>query len=371
MKKIFVPAFLTLVVLSSCQDKKSFKIEGKIEHPAQQKVYLLEADSTNVAVVDSAQLSEQNQFTFKKSTPYPNLYKIKNGDQEFDLIVQNGEKINFSTDLVDPAHNYTISGSEDSEKIKEYNKISNKYTAKNTKLANEYQEAAAAKGANPDAVLNRFLPEFEQNMAALSNEILKFVSENKNSLAGFYAAMALDQMKYEKQLVAYSDEIKGKFPDNPAVQQFIKQMDKVRPVSVGHTAPDFTIAGIDGKPIKLSDYKGKYVMLDFWASWCVPCRKENPNVVKLYQKYHPKGLNIVGISLDENKDAWQKAVNADNLTWTHGSELKNFNGPVVQLYQVQAIPSNFIIGPSGEILAKNITGNDLAAFFAKTFDAGK
>ncbi len=108
-------------------------------------------------------------------------------------------------------------------------------------------------------------------------------------------------------------------------------------------------------------------MLDFWASWCVPCRKENPNVVKLYQQYHAKGLNIVGISLDENKAAWQKAVNDDRLGWPHGSELQNFNGPVVQRYQVQAIPSNFIIGPNGNIVAKNITGNDLAAFFNKTF----
>ncbi len=358
---------LTVAVLSACKDKKSFSIAGKIEHPAAQKVYLLEADSTNVHVVDSAQLSEQNKFEFKKSAPFANLYKIKNGDQEFDLIAENGNNIDFKTDLSDPAHNYTTSGSEDSEKIREYNRISNIYTAKNSKLANEYQEAAAVKGADADVVLKKYLPQFEQNMASLSLEILKFVDANKNSLAGFYAAMALDQLKYEKELVDYADGLKGKFKGNQAVMQFVKHMELVKPVSVGHQAPDFTIPGIDGKIIKLTDYKGKYVMLDFWASWCVPCRKENPNVVKLYQQYHPKGLNIIGISLDENKDAWQKAVNDDRLTWVHGSELKNFNGPVVQSFQVQAIPSNFIVDPSGKIIAKNITGNDLAVFFAATF----
>ena len=367
MRKIIVPAFAALAFLTACSDKNSFKIEGQIEHPAQQKVFLLEADSTNVRVIDSVQLSEQNKFVFKKSTPFANLYKIKNGDQEFDLIAENGNDIDFKTDLSDPNHNYTVSGSEDSEKIKEYNRISNIYTAKNTKLANQYQAEAGAKGVNQDSVLKKYLPSFEKNMADLSTEILNFVDKNKNSLAGFYAAMALDQMKYEKELVAYADGLGNKFKGNQAVEQFKKHMALLKPVSVGHAAPDFSVPGIDGKTIKLSDYKGKYVMLDFWASWCVPCRKENPNVVKLYQQYHPKGLNIVGISLDEDKAAWQKAVNDDRLTWAHGSELQNFNGPVVQRYQVQAIPSNFIIGPNGNIVAKNITGNDLAAFFAKTF----
>lgn len=367
MKQIIVPALVTLAFLSACKDKNTFKIEGKIEHPAQQKVYLLAADSTNVKVVDSAELSEQNTFVFKKSAPFANLYKIKNGEHEFDLIAENGNDIDFKTDLADPNHSYTVSGSEDSEKIKEYNRISNIYTAKNSKLASQYQTEAAAKGVNQDSVLKKYLPQFEQNMASLSNEILKFVDNNKNSLAGFYAAMALDQMKYEKELVAYADGLKDKFKGNQAVGQFKKHMELVKPVSVGHAAPDFSISGIDGKTIKLVDYKGKYVMLDFWASWCVPCRKENPNVVKLYQQYHAKGLNIVGISLDENKAAWQKAVNDDHLGWPHGSELQNFNGPVVQRYQVQAIPSNFIIGPNGNIVAKNITGNDLAAFFNKTF----
>ncbi|MGI4021031.1 MAG: redoxin domain-containing protein [Janthinobacterium lividum] len=369
MKKIIAPALLALAILNSCKDKdkNTFKIEGKIEHPAQQMVYLLEADSTNLNVIDSTKLSEQNEFVFKKAAPFANLYKVKNGDKEFDFIAENGNEIAFKTDLADPAHSYTTSGSEDSEKIREYNRISNIYSAKNTKLANQYQEEASAKGANADDVAKKYLPQFEQNMSGLSVEILKFVDVNKNSLAGFYAAMALDQLKYEKELVAYADDLKGKFAGNQAVKQFVKHMELVKPVSVGHQAPAFSIPSIDGKILKLADYKGKYVMLDFWASWCVPCRKENPNVVKLYQQYHSKGLNIVGISLDEDKNAWQKAINDDGLTWAHGSELQNFNGPVVQRFQVQAIPSNFILDPSGKIIAKNITGNDLSAFFAKTF----
>jgi peroxiredoxin len=151
------------------------------------------------------------------------------------------------------------------------------------------------------------------------------------------------------------------------VQQFLRQMDAVRPLSVGHKAPDFTTAGINGKPVKLSDYKGKYVMLDFWASWCVPCRQENPNVVKLFNQYKGKGFNILGISLDDDKAAWQQAITADKLTWQHASDLKKFDGDTEHLYHIEAIPSNFVIDPQGNIIAKNVTGKNLEEFLNKTF----
>ncbi len=142
----------------------------------------------------------------------------------------------------------------------------------------------------------------------------------------------------------------------------------IKPVSIGHPAPEFTTTGIDGKPVKLSDYKGKYVMIDFWASWCAPCRQENPNVVKQYAIYKPLGLNILGISLDQDKGKWVQAVQADGLIWNHASDLKNFEGPTERLYHIEAIPSNFIIDPQGIIVAKNITGGDLEEFLNRTFN---
>ena len=152
------------------------------------------------------------------------------------------------------------------------------------------------------------------------------------------------------------------------MQQFERQMAAAKPVAIGQHAPDFTITTIDNKTIKLSDYKGKYVMIDFWASWCGPCRQENPNVVKQYAAFKGKGLNILGISLDVDKAKWQQAITADNLSWTHASDLKNFDGPTEQLYHIQAIPSNFIIDPQGVIVAKNVRGTDLEDFLNKTFN---
>lgn len=367
--RLFASVFFSAALfLASCKDGDTFTVSGTVKNPGKTgKVYLLAADSAGVIPVDSVMLDGGN-FKFKHSTPFANLFKLSINGNIFDIVAKNGENITLTTDLNDPAHVYDVTGSETSEQIKEFNRISNYYGDKNSKLTDEYRAKSDSIGHESDSLLKIYMPVFQKNIDDNSQEVLKFVEKNKHSLAGFYAATSLDQFKYEQQLVAFADAIKGEFKDNPSVRAFIRQMDAVKPVSVGHKAPEFTMTSIDGKQVKLSDYKGKYVMLDFWASWCAPCRRENPNVVKQYAKFHPKGFNILGISLDEQKSAWQGAIKSDNLSWTHVSEMQRFEGPTERLYQVSAIPSNYIIDPNGNIAAKNITGADLEAFLNKTFN---
>jgi peroxiredoxin len=132
-------------------------------------------------------------------------------------------------------------------------------------------------------------------------------------------------------------------------------------IKVGKTAPQFTQNDTLGKPISLNDFKGKYVLLDFWASWCAPCRVENPNVVKAYNKYKDKNFTILSVSLDQpgKKDAWLKAIHTDHLIWTHVSDLKFWGNAVAKLYNINAVPANFLIGPDGVIIATNLKGQDL------------
>jgi len=371
MKKHFVLYSVALfsLFLFSCKDNNNFTISGTVNNPGSlKKVYLLAADSTAIAVVDSTNLSEDGKFEFKHTTPFANLFKLRVGGAIFDMIAKNGDAINFGTNLSDSSHMYQVSGSDESAKIQEFNKISNFYSAKSTKVSDEYQTKVQAAGKESDSLVAIYMPQFQKVMADYSMAVLKFINDNKQSLAAFYAATSLDPAKYEPQLIAYADDISGSFKGNQAVDRFVKQMMFVKPVSIGHKAPDFTVGGIDGNPIKLSDYKGKYIMLDFWASWCAPCRHENPNVVKQYAIYKPLGLNILGISLDQDKAKWQQAITADNLSWKHGSDLKSFEGPTERLFHIEAIPSNFIIDPQGVIIAKNVTGADLEQFLSKTFN---
>jgi peroxiredoxin len=369
MKNSLLLKFLIIATLflMSCNDKSYFTVYGTVNGPGVvKKVYLWAADSSGLSLIDSAD-PLKNKFEFNHTTNYARLYQLRIGSNKFALIAQNGDIMKFETDLINPTLPYILTGSEDALKIREFNSINNLYDDTYSKLSDEYEAKSQVSGKGSDSLMKIFMPRFQKNSRDLSGAILKFVNEHKTSISAFYVAASLDQEKYEEKLVAYAAAIQGAFKDNPDVQRFLKQMEIARPVSVGHKAPEFIAQSINGKQIKLADYRGKYVMLNFWASWCPLCRQENPNVVKQYNLFRSKGLNILGVSLDTEKRDWLYAVYADKLTWTHVSDLQRFEGSTERLYNIQALPSNIIINPEGIIIAKNLTGAELEGFLNKIF----
>jgi peroxiredoxin len=360
--------FFCAVAFTACKPKDAFVLSGEVENPNSiKKIFLLEIDTAGRPIkIDSAALSDQNKFSFKHATPYPNLYKLQVGGTMFDLIAQNGDDITFKTNALDTTNRYELTGSEDSEKIQDFNKLSNKFGKVTEDILAEYNSKIKLQPTEQSALFDVAAEKFKKNQKEYYVVVTKFMNDNKSSLAGFFASTALDPIACEPELIKYADEIRGKFNGNIAVDQFVKKMDYAKPLSVGHKAPDFMLVDEVYKPVRVSDFKGKYLMIDFWASWCAPCRKENPNVVKMYAKFKDEGLNILGVSLDEKREDWQRAIAADHLTWRQVSEFKNFNGPIVRMYHVEAIPSNFILDKEGNIVAKNITGADLEDFLNKT-----
>ncbi len=156
-------------------------------------------------------------------------------------------------------------------------------------------------------------------------------------------------------------------PNHPQVKPFLENLKRMKGVSIGSEAPEIALPSPSGEVKRLSDYRGKYVLIDFWASWCGPCRRENPNVIKTYAAYKDKGFEIFGVSLDQEKTAWIAAIQKDSLTWPHVSDLQYWNSVAAQAYQVSSIPMTFLVDPLGNILAKGLRGDSLNQFLANLF----
>jgi peroxiredoxin len=325
------------------------------------KVYLVSYAGRNPMVIDSTVLTNSGEFKFKESTKGPTFYKIVIDQNEFLLIAKNGDRINIKADLSDLKNQYTLTGSNESIKLQELNIRKDAYNNRIAKITQDFQGIIGTKKPSDELMFHKNI---ERENEALESFILNFANNNSELLAGFFAISALDPQKYEAELISYSNKIKSSFNENSAVTEFLIKMALLKSVQVGQPAPEFTIMSIDNTPISLSDFKGKYLLLDFWASWCMPCRQENPNVVEAYKQFRNKNFTVFGISLDKDKEAWEYAVANDKLFWSHGSDLNDFEGKTVSLYQVESIPSSFIIDPNGKIIAKNLKGDDLLKFLS-------
>lgn len=226
-------------------------------------------------------------------------------------------------------------------------------------------------GSEAEDQSRAIIKQIGKDKKAEKNAQLEFIKTHPDSWLSYvfleYRMKRVSDISYDEAEKLYdglSARMK-KFERVSAIKTLIEQS---RLANIGNQALEFTANDISGKPISLSDYKGKYIFIDFWASWCHPCREENPSVTAAYHKFKDKGLNILSVSLDATRDAWIKAVEQDKLEWPQVSNLKGFKDDVAVKYAITAIPSNFLIDPSGKIIAKNLRGSDLDKKFSEVFN---
>jgi peroxiredoxin len=367
MKKIAIILLLAVGLFTACKDKSKFTISGTLKNAdVKNKVYLYGMASNSMVLLDSTNLSQDGEFKFTNTKPEADFFRVNYLTNEYIVIAKNGDEVKIDADVNDKNLHYTISGGDDAQKLAEFNDLKIKFQAKITEVSKQFEEQVAANPDKRDELLQKLSPVYTAALNDLNQAIVKFAMENNKSLVSFYAISLVNPVGNEEAMVNYAEKVDPALKKHAAVKNFVEKVSKLKTVQVGQIAPDFSIPSIDGKTIKLSDYRGKYVLLDFWASWCGPCRAENPNVVKAYNDYKDRNFTILGISLDKDKNAWQQAIAQDKLTWDQAGELADFEGQTVRLYQVEAIPSSFLLDPEGKIIARDLRGAELDVFLNRT-----
>lgn len=347
---------------------QGFVIAGTVKNETDEKVYL-EYEENGGKIKDSTQI-KNGVFKFKGKVKEPVYSVIRtNGGKTYLGMFLENTPITVTIDTA--AKIITAAGSKEDSIYREWESKWFVVTQKAGVIYKKIDEAY--KGLEKDAKIDPTIrkgidDEFSLLNTETDSTVFPVVRQFPNSYASAFIILCryVDWNNPEKAAKSYallSDKIK-KSGYGRKISAYIEMDAKT---GIGRTAADFTMNDVSGKPVKLSGLRGQYVLLDFWASWCGPCRKENPNVVKAYTDYHKKGLEIIAVSLDIKKDLWEKAISTDKLPWIHVSDLKGFNNEAAILYGVNLVPTNFLLDPDGIIVARNLRGEDLEKKLAEIF----
>lgn len=355
--------FLLVYILVLCSNQSfAYFIKGKIEGVETGKVILshtyLDINYTDTAVL------KNGSFSFKGRAPEVLMYQlgvVGQKNQTVSFLLSN-TSVNIYAKK-DSLYKAIITGSPLHDLYSSFYKVDWKpITSKAGLIYAKLDKANQAAGKGKLDSITRKAIDAEFDALGLTNDsvIVAYVNRNKKSVA---AAVIIEDRYINYPYFDKAKELYNVLAEDVKKSAFGRKIKAVldldAKLGINRTAPQFSQTDTLGSLVKLSDFKGKYVLVDFWASWCAPCRAENPNVVKVYNKYHDKGFEILGVSLDDNKESWLAAIHADELKWTHVSDLKGWANVIALDYGVKSVPANYLIDRDGKIIAKGLKGEAL------------
>ena len=350
MRKLLLSIVAASMTLAACNAQSGYKVTGTVEGMPDGKAIIATVNGSSLDTLAKADVKNGSfEFTGNVSEPTGAYIMVIGQRGAIPFMLENA---NITVNAGQAG--LTVTGSEGQKIYDQFMAINTTTQQEAMKLQQEYQ-AANGDQAKMQAVQEAYA-KLMTDAQAKETELIK--AHPDSYVSTFVIVYSMGQMEYEKLKERYN-LLGEKAKASAQGKAIAAQIAKLESTAIGQIAPNFTITTPEGESISLYDIKGKVKLIDFWASWCGPCRGENPHVVEIYKEYHPKGLEIFGVSLDNNKEAWVKAIADDGLVWKHGSDLKGWQSAPAQLYSVSGIPHTVLLDENNKIIAKNLRGDEL------------
>jgi peroxiredoxin len=363
-------ALVLVLLLSGCssngQQAKNdgsweITLTGKVNYPQKNgTISLSEMTNKENGLKDTIKLKSNATYSKKIRIKEPGYYKLSFYNQQtIDFILFKNDII-INADGNDAGGFFEIKGSPEIDVIRftqtALNGVQSSPEAQS--LINDFNKAVTA---NDQKTIVSLQTAYQKMVNDATDKVVAELMKSPPSLGvvNILQGQMIDKDRYMDLYVLTADKLKKEWPDYTHAKEFINMVDKMKVTAVGQVAPEISLPNPDGQVVPLSSLRGKYVLVDFWAKWCGPCRRENPNIVRAYNQFKDKGFTVYGVSLDRSREDWLQGIREDGLTWTHVSDLKFWQSEAAKTYNITAIPFSILLDPDGVIIAKNLRGKAL------------